>query len=69
MLNILIPNGPSSDILVSCGMPKKKTSSAGNSNFLKDGQMVFSIPVITSVSLQLTMLIQSKNFLRTKNLS
>ena len=50
MLNILIPNGPSQNILGSCGSPRRKTFSASTRNFTKDGQMVFSIPVITQQS-------------------
>ena len=38
-------------------------------NFLKDGQMVFFILVITQVNLQHIMPILLKNFLRTRNLN
>ena len=58
MLNILILNGQLQYILESYGTPRKKIFSVRNRSFLKDGQMVFSITVITQVSLQLIILIQ-----------
>ena len=35
VLNILIPNGPSQDILRICGLPRRKTFSASTRNFYK----------------------------------
>ena len=69
MLSILIPNGPSQDILGSCGSPSRKTFLVNTRNFTKDGQMGFSIPVTTQGSLQLIILIQLENSLRTRNLN
>ena len=69
VLNILIPNGPLQDILGSCGSPRRKTFSASTRNFTKDGQMAFSIPVITQGSLQLIILIQLENSSWIRNLN